>query len=71
MIFSNVKKNGKIKYETYSYKTMSGGDKLIGVAIVKMKIMNIEKNMQLFVIDKKDLKYDDIVLGLYCIVNTS
>ncbi len=45
---------------------MSGGDRLIGVAIVKMKIMNIEKKVRLFVIDKKDLKYD-IVLGLDCI----
>ena len=42
---------------------MSGGDTLIGVAVLKTKILNIEKNMRFFIIDKKDMKYD-LVLGL-------
>lgn len=46
---------------------MSGGGCLIGVVVLKMRVMNIEKNIRLFVIDKKDLKYD-IVLCLDCVV---
>ena len=42
---------------------MSGGDCLIGVVVLKMKVFEIEKEIRLFVIDKEDMKYD-IVLGL-------
>lgn len=46
---------------------MSEGDNLIGVVMLKMKVINIKKITRLFVIDKKDLKHN-VVLGFDSIV---
>ncbi len=56
-----------MKYESFKYKPMSGGDCLIGIVVLKMRVMNIEENTRFFVIDKRDLKYD-VVLGLDSVV---
>ncbi len=42
---------------------MSGGDSLIGSTVIKMRIMNIEKNVRMFIVNKNNFKYN-ILLGL-------
>ena len=46
-----------------TFRTMSGEDKIKGIAYAKIKIFNIEKKTRVFVIDNKDFKYD-ILIGL-------
>lgn len=59
---------GTIKYESFKFRTVSGGDTLIGVVILPLKVMNIEKSIRLFTIDKDDMKYD-VILGLDSVIN--
>lgn len=46
-----------------TFRTMSGEDKIKGIAYIKIKIFNITKKTRVFVIDNKDFKYD-ILIGL-------
>ncbi len=50
----------------YTFRTMSGEDRVKGVTYLLMKILDIEKNMRFFIIDKENFKYD-FLLGLDCI----
>lgn len=56
-------KNAKMIKKGFTFKTMSGGDRLMGVTALEMKIINVTKIVRLFVIDKKNLRYD-VVIGL-------
>lgn len=42
---------------------MSGVDKILGITIIKLKIFKITKRVRIFVVDKKDYKYD-LLIGL-------
>lgn len=49
------------------FKTMSGEDKIMGLIFLQMKIFAIEKKMRVFVVDRKDFKYD-VLIGLNSIL---
>lgn len=47
-------------------KTINGVKKTIGMVALKIKIMDIENNMNIFVIDEENFNYD-FLIGLDCI----
>jgi len=47
----------------FTFNTMSGSDRILGVAWLKMKIFNIEKRMRFFAVDKSEFRFD-VLLGL-------
>lgn len=59
------KKLGKeiFRSRNLRFRTMSGDDKILGTVFLRMKIFNIKKTMRMFVINKKNFKYD-ILVGL-------
>lgn len=60
-----LKKLNKKMFESHNlrFRTMSGEDKILGTVSLKTKIFNIQKEKRMFVIDRKDFKYD-ILIGL-------
>lgn len=59
------KKLGKVMYRSRNlrFRTMSGDDEILGTAFLNMRIFNIEKRVRMFVINRKNFKYD-ILVGL-------
>jgi hypothetical protein len=59
------KKLNKEMFESHDlrFNTMSGGDKFLGTASLRTKIFNIEKMKRMFVMDRKNFKYD-VLIGL-------
>jgi len=47
-------------------RTINGVHKSDGMITLKVKILNIEKNIDVFIIDKKNFKHD-FLIGLDCI----
>lgn len=54
--------------QTANLKTINGEKKTKGIVTLKLKIYNIERNMDIFVIDNENFHYD-FLIGLDCIKN--
>lgn len=66
MLYDSLKKKftkTQFKKKPLTFKTMSGEAKFVGLAMIKLKIFDIEKNIPVCVIDKPHFKYD-LLIGL-------
>lgn len=59
----NKLKNKNVISKEYSFKPMSGEDKVKGLVYLETKIINIKKKTRFFVIEKENFRYD-LLIGL-------
>lgn len=60
------KKENKSDQHIVNLKTINGEKKTKGMVTLKIRILNIEKNMDVFVVDSENFNYD-FLIGLDCI----
>jgi len=60
------KQKGKNERQIVNFTTINGVKKTNGMVTLKIKIYNIEKTMDIFVIENENFNYD-FLIGLDCI----
>lgn len=60
--------NGISYFKNTNLKTINGVKQAIGLIKLRAKILNVEKEIKVFVIDSKNFDYD-FLIGLDCIKN--
>lgn len=56
-----LKQDGKSEYGNTKLMTINGVKKTIGLTTIKIKILDIEKQTDVYIVDGKDFKYDFLI----------